>query len=122
MTTVVLEVPQENLSHKAFDEEFKAPMVDNSAIEEPVFLATPQHQPPADPGVPDVQCSTCTRTKISSRVTSSDGKSYKTNATIVHETPMVAHPDQHFDQQYALISHHIITQISIKAVMKQCKV
>ena len=58
-TTNVLNATQEYLPTKAFDEEVYALIVYNATTEESVVLATPHHQPPADPGVPDVWGSTC---------------------------------------------------------------
>ena len=67
-TTDVIDVPQENLPPKAFDEEVESKMVDYVTTEEPLVLATPQHQPPSETRVIDMQLSTLTRTKIARNV------------------------------------------------------
>ena len=69
-TTDVLDVPQEYLPPKSFDKEVDFLMVDNARTKETVFLATHQHQPPADPGIIYVLRSTRIQTKISRLVLS----------------------------------------------------
>ena len=75
MTTDVIDVPQEDLSPKDFDEEVEAPMVDNSTTKELVVLANPHHKRPAYPRVTDMGCSMCTQTMIQICVPSFDSKS-----------------------------------------------
>lgn len=61
------------------------------------------------------------RKKPQCLILSHHGKAYQsTAATQIQgvDLPQIVHPDHHLDQQYALVSHYIMTQLSMKAGLK----
>jgi hypothetical protein len=98
----------------------------HQAEQDTVLETEPTLDPEAIPPEPDaspIRRSNRERSKPQRLVPSLHGKSYHSTNAVTYQnvTYNLIHPEAHMDPQYTLISHHIMTQLSMKAGMKRFK-
>ena len=85
--------------------------------------AVPHYEPTQEAGVTR---SRRERKPVKQYIPSFHGKTYQTTTALVqtfdpNEDGQVIYPDSHLDQQFALVSHYVMTQLSMKAGLKRWK-